>query len=141
MDAKHAVNETRAITGTANLLPISKKYIVFPPNYTVNNEHFNAVKAGDMFSLTPKLVEADDDMFLDDADFKKNACTYTQYLDRRYTSCILLQMVKDGVGVRHTGMSKDDTEEARKEKLKAERAAAKLRKRAAKAPVPAPATS
>ena len=106
---------------------MSNVTIVFPPNYTVNNEHFNDVKAGDIFSLTPKLVEIDDDEFFDEETFEKNA-TYYHYVNKRTTSCILLEMVKDGKGVRHTGMSKEDTEEARKEKLQADRFAAKQRR-------------
>jgi hypothetical protein len=106
---------------------MSNTIILFPPNYTVNNEHFNDVKAGDEFSLTPKLVEINDDEFFDKDTFKKE-CTYEHYQNKRTTSCILLEMVKDGKGVHHIGMSKDDTEEARKEKLKAERATAKARK-------------
>jgi hypothetical protein len=119
---------------------MSKTVVLFPPNYKVNNEHFNDVKAGDVFSLTPKLVEADDDEFFDEATFKKD-CTYEKFQQKRTTSCILLEMVKDGKGVRHTGMSKDDTEEARKKKLANERAMTKQRKLAKKkagppAPVP-----
>ena len=106
---------------------MSKIIILFPPGYTVNNEHFNDVKAGDVFSLTPKLVEADDDEFFD---------AYEKYLKKRTTSCILLEMVKDGKGVRHTGMSKEDTEEARKKKLADERKKAKERKLAKKQAVP-----
>jgi phage protein D len=45
-------------------------------------------------------------------------------------------MVKDGKGVRHTGMSKEDTEEARKKKLADERKKAKERKLAKKQAVP-----
>lgn len=131
VDGKHAVGKTRTIAGSSNLLPMSNIIIVFPPNYTVNNEHFNDVKAGDMFTLTPKLVEIDDDEFFDIATFTSE-CTYAHYQNKRTTSCILLEMVKDGKGVRHTGMSKEDTEEARKEKLHADRFAAKQRKIAKK---------
>jgi len=114
---------------------MSKIIILFPPGYTVNNEHFNDVKAGDVFSLTPKLVEADDDEFFDEDTFVKSG-TYEKYLKKRTTSCILLEMVKDGKGVRHTGMSKEDTEEARKKKLADERKKAKERKLAKKQAVP-----
>lgn len=101
---------------------MSKIIILFPPGYTVNNEHFNDVKA-------------DDDEFFDEATFKKSG-TYEKYLKKRTTSCILLEMVKDGKGVRHTGMSKEDTEEARKKKLADERKKAKERKLAKKQAVP-----
>ena len=131
VDLKHATNETRTITNSDNLLPMSKTIFVFPPNYTVNNKHVNDVKAGDVFSLTPKLVEVDDDEFFDDATFKKS-CTYDNYQKKRTTSCILLEMVKDGKDVCHTSMSKGDTEEARKAKLKAKRAASKQRRSAKK---------
>jgi phage protein D len=114
---------------------MSKIIILFPPGYTVNNEHFNDVKAGDVFSLTPKLVEADDDEYFDEDTFIRSG-TYEMYLKKRTTSCILLEMVKDGKGVRHTGMSKEDTEEARKKKLADERKKAKERKLAKKQAVP-----
>lgn len=88
-----------------------------------------------MFSLTPKLVEIDDDEFFDSETFKMN-CSYEHYLDKRNTSCLLLQMVKDGTDIRHTGMSREDTEEERREKLKSERAAAKKRRNEKKNPKP-----
>jgi hypothetical protein len=135
VDLKHGEKAFRTIADSENLLPMSKIIILFPPGYTVNNEHFNDVKAGDVFSLTPKLVEADDDEFFDEATFIKFG-TYEKYLKKRTTSCILLEMVKDGKGVRHTGMSKEDTEEARKKKLADERKKAKERKLAKKQAVP-----
>lgn len=132
MDGKHASGKTKVlITDCENLLPMSSKVILFPPGYTVNNSHFNDIVAGDEFTLTPKLVEVDDDVFFDEVEFKKEA-SYEAYLKKRTTSCILLEMVKDGKGVRHKGMSADDTDEAKKKKLQEERKKAKQRKAAKK---------
>jgi hypothetical protein len=118
--------------------------VVVPPNYTVNNMHFNDAKLGDEYSLKPKLVEILQDDFEDEADFKANA-TYQDYCDKHTISCVLFEMVKDEKKVHHTGVSKEDTEEARKQKIeeerrreKAERIAARKAHKGGKVPSPPP---
>ena len=92
--------------------------VVFP--FSCNNTHFNDAKAGDQYTLKPHVIEILDDDFEDEKDFKDES-SYEDYLNKRTISCVLFEMVKDEVAVHHTGFTKDDTEQARKEKIEADR--------------------
>ena len=120
VNAYHAKGNTKTVTNSQNLLPMTTTLVVFPPNYPVDNMHFNDAKPGNEYSLKPKHVEILQDDFEDEADFKSNA-TYQDYCDKHTISCILFEMVKDEKRVHHTGVSKEDTEEACKQKIKEER--------------------
>ena len=92
--------------------------VVFP--FSCNNTQFNNAKEGDEHSLTPTIVEILDDYFIDEDDFK-NESTYEDYCNKRTISCVLFEMVKDGRKKHHSGFTRDDTEEARKERIEKER--------------------
>lgn len=66
------------------------------------------------------IVEILEDFFVDEEDFKKES-TYQDYRNKRTISCVLFEMVKDQDAVHHTGFTRDDTEQARKERIELER--------------------
>lgn len=114
----HSEGKTKSVDSTSYLLPMTSTLVVFP--FSCNNTQFNNAKEGDEHSLTPTIVEVLDDFFMDEDDFK-NESTYEDYCNKRTISCVLFEMVKDGPKKHHSGFTRDDAEEACKERIEMER--------------------
>lgn len=125
---------------------MTKTLIVFPEGYTVNNSFFNDAKAGDEYSLKPIVIDCSNESYSSkeefDEDVKDQLITYEDWVGKWDISAILFEMVKDEEKILHTGMRREDTEEAKAKQIEDERlaaiaarAAARKAKRQPKPPV------
>ena len=112
---------------------MTKCSVVFLQGYTVNNTFFNDAKAGDEYSLKAVAIDCSNDFYATEADFNEDVegkhITFEDWTGKWQISAVLFEMVKDEDKIHHTGMNKQDTEEARLQKIEDERRA-ELAKRA-----------